>query len=251
MLTRRLLVTVLAAMWALQAAAVSGSEWVAEVVDPDFPDDRVVYFHSGEKVRVEGFVAGLVFLIDLGEGEGYIVDEERGFYAGGKLEQIVPVMSAPRGAGAEAKPGEGEEGGAAAAVIPGFRTASVSGEEMVAGFGTRHYMVYLEDLLVEELWIATELPAATFGTWGSLNFILQAMTGTTTLEDFAPGYEAQAVYQELLNEGYLMRRVTYYRKEESKVEVVKVERKDLSAAVFEVPANMKKRPYRRLFFGRN
>jgi hypothetical protein len=247
---RKVLVTVAAAVWLLFPPGVFGSDWTIEKIDPDFPGDRVIYSYSEGKVRVAGLVDGLVFLIDLPAGEGFIVDEKAGKYAGGDIDGIARMMGPPResGDGEEAVPGESSRPSAA---MPGVRIERVAEEEVVAGFAAQRYRVFLEDLLVEELWFAPDINAVTAGGRGSLAAFLDIMTGSGEEEDFPPGYEGQEAYRELSRRGYVVRRVTYFRGEENRIEAVKAERTTLPPGIFEVPEGMEEAPYRKLFRGRD
>jgi len=254
MKVRQVFAAAAAALWLLAApGAVLGSGWVIETMDPDFPGDRTTYFFSDGKVRVEGLVEGLVFLVNLEAGEGYIVDEKASRYGGGKIEHIVEAVEA-RGKKVGLKVKEGEGGGDSGppAVMPQVTFERVSGGETVAGFATEHYRIFLEDLQVEDLWFAPKISAVTSGAGGSLFSILDAMTGggDGEREGFPPGYEEHESYRELLGTGYTVRKVTYYRKEESRVEVVKAERKELSPELFSVPAGFAETGYLWVFFGK-
>jgi len=247
---RKVLITVAAAACLLLPVGAFGSDWTIEKIDPDFPGDRVIYSYSEGKVRVAGLLDGLVLLIDLPMGEGFIVDEKAARYAGGDIDGIAGMMRTRRGSGdgAEAGPGEGSR---SPAVMPGVRIEMVVEEETVAGFAAQHYRVFLEDLLVEELWIAPDITAVTVGAGGSLAAFLDIMTGNGEVGDFPPGYEEQEAYRELSGRGYVVRQITYFRQEENRVEVVKAERTTLPPGIFEVPEEMEERPYRKLFLGKD
>ena len=168
----------------------------------------------------------------------------------GDIDGIAGMMRTRRGSGdgAEAGPGEGSR---SPAVMPGVRIERVAEEETVAGFAAQHYRVFLEDLLVEELWIAPDITAVTVGAGGSLAAFLDIMTGNGEVGDFPPGYEEQEAYRELSGRGYVVRQITYFRQEENRVEVVKAERTTLPPGIFEVPEEMEERPYRKLFLGKD
>lgn len=247
---RKVLVAVVAAAWLLLPSGVFGSDWTIEKIDPDFPEDRVIHFYSEGKVRVEGLVDGLVFLVDLSAGEGFIVDEEAGKYAGGDIDGIAGMMRPARKGedGTEVGP---EESSRSSAAMPGVRIEKVAEEEVVAGFAAERYRVFLEDLLVEELWFAPGITAVTAGAEGSLASFLDIMTGSGEDEGFPPGYEGQEAYRKLSGRGYVVRQVTYFRREENRIEAVKAERTTFSPGIFEVPEEMEEAPYRKLFLGRD
>ena len=242
------MLTVAVGVWLLLPAGVFGSDWIIEEVDPDFPGDRVISSYSEGKVRVEGLLHGLVFLVDLPAGEGFIVDEKAGRYAGGDIDGIARMML-PRGE--RTATGVPEEGSRSPAVMPGVRIERVAEEETVAGFAAQRYRVFLEDLLVEELWLAPDINAVTAGGRGSLAAFLDIMTGSGEDEDFPPGYEGQEAYRELSRRGYVVRRVIYFRGEENRIEAVKAERTTHPPGIFEVSAEMEEVPYRRLFLGKD
>lgn len=245
MRVRQVFAAVAVALWLLAVpGAALGSGWVIETTDPDFPDDRTTYFFSDGKVRVEGLVEGLVFLVHLEAGEGYIVDERASRYGGGKMEFILEAVEARR---------KEETGSDPSAVMPQVTLERVSGGEKVAGFATEHYRVFMEDLLVEELWFAPEIDAVTGGAGGSLFSMLDVMTGGGDGErgGFPPGYEEQESYRDLLRTGYAVRKITYYRKAENRVEVVRAERKKLPPEIFSIPPGMAEAGYLELFFGRD
>jgi hypothetical protein len=254
MRVRQVFAVAAVALWLLAVpGAVLGSGWVIEATDPDFPGDRTTFFFSNGKVRVEGLVEGLVFLVNLEAGEGYIVDEGVSRYGGGKIENIVEAVVARwKDEAGEEKEEEEESNSGPPAAMPQVRFERVSGGETVAGFATEHYRVFLEDLLVEELWLAPEIGAVTSGAGGSLFSMLDAMTGggDGEREGFPPGYEEQGPYRELLRTGYAVRKITYYRKEESRVEVVSAARQDLSPELFSIPPGMAEARYLKVFFGK-
>jgi hypothetical protein len=247
---RKIMLTAAAGVWLLLPAGVFGSDWIIEEVDPDFPGDRVISSYSEGKVRVEGLLHGLVFLVDLPAGEGFIIDGKAGKYAGGDIDGIARMMlpRREREDGAEAVPGESSR---SPAVMPGVRIERVAEEETVAGFAAQRYRVFLEDLLVEELWFAPDINAVTAGGRGSLAAFLDIMTGSGEGEDFPPGYEGQEAYRELSRRGYVVRRVTYFRGEENRIEAVKAERTTHPPGIFKVPEGMEEAPYRKLFLGRD
>lgn len=234
-----------AAAWLLLPAGVFGADWIIEKVDPDFPADRMIYSYSEGKVRVQGLLEGLVFLIDLPAGEGHIVDEKAGKYAGGDIDGIARMMD-PRREGSDRSDTDAEEDLPPAAVMPGMRIETVAEAETVAGFPAQHYRIFLDDLLVEELWLAPDIVA---GRGGALAAFLDIMTGRGEDKEFPPGYEKQEAYMELTGRGYPVRQVTYFRQEENRIEVVKAKRATLPAGIFEVPPEMEEAPYRKLFLG--
>jgi len=243
----RKMLVLAAAAWLLLPAGVFGADWVIEKVDPDFPADRMIYSYSEGKVRVEGLLEGLVFLIDLPAGEGFIVDKEAGMYAGGDIDGIARMMHPRKGSGGGSE-ADARKDLVSAAVMPGVRIETVAEAETVAGFSAEHYRVFLDDLLVEELWLSPDITA---GRGGSAAALLDIMTGGGEEEGFPPGYEKKGTYLELSGRGYPVRRVTYFRREENRIEVVKAERVTLPDGIFEVPADMEKMPYRKLFRGRD
>ncbi len=224
-------------------AALAG--WAIEEVDPDFPQDRTTLLFSGQKVRVSGLVDGLVFLVDLAEGKGYVVDEKRGLYAGGTVKAIGAELrergDAPSGEGAAEY---------AVSVLPPLQVAPVAGEETVAGRRAEGYRVLMGDLLVEELWIAPSVTPPTEGPSASLFAILEVMTGggETGAGDFPPPYEEEAAYREVLLRGYPVRRVRHYRGETSVLEVTSAEQGDFPDDLFAVPPGFTRRDYRAVFF---
>ena len=64
------------------------ADWVLEEFDGDFPARPVTLSFRHSKVRVEGLLGTTWFLLDLGKGEGFLVDEKAGRYAGGTMEEI-------------------------------------------------------------------------------------------------------------------------------------------------------------------
>lgn len=230
------------------SAAVSpaAAGWVIEESDPDFPGDSTYYYFSDGRVRVEGLVEGLVFLVDPEAGEGYILDEAARKFAGGKLEAVVTALHGE-------EEGDEDNGDPSPAAVPPLRIERITDEESVAGFRTEHYRIFQEDILVEDLWISPEIDAETHGSGGSLFFILEAMTGggVSEEESFLRRYEENPSYRDVSRSGYPVRRVVHFVGEHQTIEVRRAQRRDLPSASFSVPDDFSEASYKGVFFNRD
>ena len=67
--------------------------------DPEFPQDVSVYWFQGGKARVDGALEGLTVIVDVKNGEGWLIDSASKRYAGGKIaelaEELKKVEEAP------------------------------------------------------------------------------------------------------------------------------------------------------------
>lgn len=232
--------------------------WIVEEFDADFPGESRTYLFQDGRVRVEGLLPGLTVLLDLPAAEGYIIDEKRGAYAGGRVDDIERAFREERkGAAANAAPEESSAGKPGAPVVyPGVRLERSSGGDKVAGFDSEHYRVLLdeeeEEELVEELWLAPGIGALKGENILSFLSGLEVMTGGSTWEreDFPPGYDEHPDYLQILKSGFPVRKTLYLIGERSTVEVRAAVEKDLPESAFSVPAGLRKADYLELFLGK-
>ena len=232
--------------------------WIVEEFDADFPGESRIYLFQDSRVRAGGLLPGLVILLDLPAGEGYIIDEKRGAYAGGRMGDIEAAFRAERrGGAAEAAPEKSAAGKPGAPVVyPKMRLERSIGGEKVAGFASEHYRVLLDEEedenLVEELWLAPALGALKGEDVLSFLSGMGGMTGGSTweMEDFPPGYDEHPDYLEILKSGFPVRRTRYFIGERSTVEVRAAAEKPLPESAFSVPSGLEKADYLELFLGK-
>lgn len=255
---RRLLrgLSFLAASLLLFPVSRADAGWIIEQVDADFPGAETVYFVDGDRVRIVGLIPDLVILLDLSVGDGYILDESRGKYAGGGLAKIEAAMH-KRKRGNVKKNSEDvsvNEQGGPKVVLPDMRIERVPETDMVAGFESSRYRIFLSEELVEEIWIAPDVTALVEGGISKLFSALEIMDGGTSREtwDFPPGYDEHPDYLELLNSGFPVRRTLFFIGEGSTEEVRSAREEPLPDSLFSIPEGMKKvgyKGYLNLFMG--
>lgn len=243
----------LGALLSLCGPAPLRAGWIVEEFDADLPGESRTYFFQDGGVRAEGVLPGLVVILDLPAGEGFIIDEKRGAYAGGKMGEIEAAFRAERkGRGTEAAPEIIPSAQPDAPVAyPKMRLERSTGREKVAGFDSEHYRVLLDEdeNLVEELWLAPALTALKGEYLRPFLTGMMVMTGGSAWEreDFPPGYDDNPDYLEILKAGFPVRRTLYFIGETTTVEVRAAVEKPLPESAFLVPEGLEKVDYLGLF----
>jgi len=220
--------------------------------DREFPQDVSVYWFQGGKARVDGALEGLSVIVDVKNGDGWLVDRASRRYAGGKIAELAAELKKVEGLsdnevalGAAAGKSATPEGTKPPAVV----IKDLGAGEQLQGYETRHFQVLFDGELLEELWLAPKIQIATEVDLTAFDTALQQMIGGGA--GLNQGYEATAPYRSLRAGGYPLRQVLYFVGEKSTIEVTSVAVKELSPAEFAIPKGFSKVGYSELLLGGN
>jgi len=249
-MTGKLAAAAAVAVLSLSAACPARAGIRIQEADLEFPQDVSIYWFQGGKARVEGALEGLTVIIDIKNGEGWLVDSASKRFAGGKITELAEELRKVEGA-LDNDPAPGDSADKKAATESAKPLAVVVKDlgagERLQGYGTRHYQVLVADELLEELWLAPktlvagEIDLAAFGT------AMQKMLGGGA--GLSQGYEERETYRNLRAGGYPLRQVLYFVGEKSTIEVTSVTIKDLPVSDFAVPKGFSKVGYAELLLG--
>jgi hypothetical protein len=251
-----------AAVACLAAAGVPAARagWIIEQIEGDFPEAVRTFYFQGTRARVEGLLAGAVFLVDIHSREAYLVDEAAGLYAGGPIADVAAAFRKERGgmrirgSGPESKessPGEPVIIDGQPAIVM-LRVEKSEVGESIAGFTAEHYRVIFDEEVIEEIWVAPAVDIVPGSGVAPFVSLLEEMMGGWELSaEFPPRYEGQPSYRQVLSAGYPVRRIRYYVGESITTEVRRVTGRGLPEELFDLPPGLEKTDYHSLFFGRD
>jgi len=250
-MTGKLTAVAAVAVLSLFAALPARAGFRIQEADLEFSQDVSVYWFQGGKARVDGALQGLTLIVDVKNGEGWLIDGASRRYAGGKLAELVEELKKVEGAlDNDSTPGgpAGTQAAADAARPLAIVIRDSGAGERLQGYETRHYQVLVDGELLEELWLAAKIQVASEIDLVAFGTAMQKMLGGGALSQ---GYEESETYRKLRAGGYPLRQVLYFVGEKSTLEVTSVTIKELSPADFAVPKGFKKVGYVELLFGGN
>jgi hypothetical protein len=245
----RLAAAAAAVLWLSTALPALAGLHIQEA-DREYPQDVSVYWFQAGKARVDGALEGLTVIIDVKNGEGWLIDSASRRYAGGKIAALAEEMNKlDEPLGNDAAPGD--EVGKKAAAEPAKPVAIVvkdlgAGERLL-GYETRHYQVLLAGELLEELWLAPKIQVANEIDMAAFGAAMQKMLGGGA--GLSQGYEESETYRTLRAGGYPLRQVLFFVGEKSTLEVTSVAIKDLPLSDFTIPKGFKQVGYTELLLG--
>ncbi len=232
-----------AALAALLAAAPASAGWRLQEVDPEFPGEAATYWFQDGKARLEGALEGLAVIVDVKGGSGWIVEESSKRYAGGKVEKLAEQLRSLEDEGyAEDEPFDDDEAGVGPVVVK-----SLGPGEKILGYETERYQVFVDDELLEELWVAPKVAIEREIDPEAFARAVELMLGGGTGMD--QGYEDDPAYVKLRTAGYPLRQVLHFVGEKSTLEVTAAEQKEFPASLFAVPAGLSETGYVDLLIG--
>lgn len=249
-MTRKLAAAAAVAILWLSAALPALAGFRIEEVDLEFPKDVSVYSFQGGKARVDGALEGLAVIIDIKNGEGWLVDSASKRCAGGRFVELQRLLRKAEGSAdrddALDDP-EGRRAAAEAAKPHAVVVKDLGAGERLQGYDTRHFQVHVDGDLLEELWLAPKIQVASEIDPVAFGNALQKMIGGGP--GLNQGYEESELYRNLRAGGYALRQVLYFVGEKSTLEVTSVAIKELPAADFIVPKDYVKVGYLELLLG--
>jgi hypothetical protein len=125
----------------------------------------------------------------------------------------------------------------------------------IAGLATHKYLVLVDGKLYEELWLAPDTPARKELDPGAIRnvekrmticmeHIAEIVTGTWLTQP-----EQDAVYQDLMTKGWLMRRISYHDGSPlTEMVVASLQREDIPASEFQPPVDFLQVPFEAFIF---
>jgi hypothetical protein len=218
--------------------------------DLEFPQDVTVYWFQGGKARVDGALEGLTVIVDVKNGDGWLIDGASKRYAGGRIAELAAELKkVEKALDNDDSPGDSAARKAATESAKPLAVAvkDLGAGERLQGYDTRHVQVLVAGELLEELWlapkiqVASEIDLAAFGT--AMHGMLGGGAG------LSQGYEESEAYRNLRASGYPLRQVLYFVGEKSTLEVTSVTIKELPASDFAVPKGFTKVGYAELLLG--
>lgn len=239
-----------AAVLALVTAVNARAGFRIEEVDLEFPKEVTVHWFQAGKARVDGALEGLTVLVDVRSGEGWLVDRESKRYAGGKFDELAEILKKVEGAldsGAAPGASEGKAAATEAAKPLAVAVKDLGAGEKLQGYDTLHYQVLVAGEVLEELWLAPQIQAASEIDLVAFSIAMQKMLGGGA--GLSQGYEESETYRNLRAGGYPLRQVLYFVGEKSTLEVTSVTVKEFPPADFSVPKGFTKIGYAELLLG--
>jgi hypothetical protein len=212
-------------------------------VDPEFPQDVTTTWFQGGTARVDGALEGLSVIVDVKNGEGWLVDAASKRYAGGKIAVLAEELRKAEGAQSEAA--ASDAAGRAKPLV--VQVKDTGAGERLQGYETRRHQVLVDGELLEELWLAPKLEVAREIDLAAFVSALQKMLGGGA--GLNQGYEENEEYRKLRGVGYPLRQVLYFVGEKSTLEVTSVTIQEFPASDFAVPKGFAKVGYVDLLFG--
>lgn len=237
------------AVFALAAAWPALAGFRIQEVDPEFPEDVTTSWFQGGRARIDGALEGLSVIVDVKNGEGWLVDNATKRFAGGKISEIVEELKKVEDtqSGEAATGGPGDQEAAAEPSKPRVVEVRELGTgERLQGYETRRCQVLVDKELLEELWLAPKLEVAREVDLTAFGVAMQKMLGGAGL---GQGYEESEAYRKLRAGGYPLRQVLYFVGEKSTIEVKAVAMQDLPDSDFAVPKGFSKVGYAELLLG--
>jgi len=248
-MTGRLAAAAAAVLWVSTAMPALAGLNIREA-DREYPQDVSVYWFQAGKARVDGALEGLTVIIDVKNGEGWLIDSASKRYAGGKIAELAVEMSKleePLGDDAASGDAAGKKAVAEAAKPLAIAVKDLGAGERLLGYDTRHYQVLLGSELLEELWLAPKIQVASEIDMAAFGSAMQKMLGGGA--GLSQGYEESETYRTLRAGGYPLRQVLYFVGEKSTLEVTSVAIKDFPPADFTVPKGYRQVGYTELLLG--
>ena len=240
------------AVLSLSAALPALAGFRIQEADLEFPQDVSVYWFQAGKARVDGALEGLTVIVDMKNGEGWLIDSASKRFAGGKFAELAEILKKVEGSlDNDAVPGDPADKKAAAepdkplAVV----VKDLGAGERLQGYETRHFQVLLDGEVLEELWLAPKIQVASEIDLVGFGAAMQKMLGGGA--GLTQGYEESETYRNLRAGGYPLRQVLYFVGEKSTLEVMSVTVKELPLSDFAVPNGFKKVGYAELLLGGN
>ncbi|MHB8835649.1 MAG: DUF4412 domain-containing protein [Candidatus Methylomirabilia bacterium] len=238
------------AVFSLSAALPAFAGFRIQEADLEFPQDVSVYWFQGGKARVDGALEGLTVIVDIKNGEGWLIESASKRFAGGKIAHLAEILRKVEGSlDSEAVPGDqaGKKAGADSAKPLAIAVKDLGAGERLQGYETRHFQVLLDGEVLEELWIAPQIKVAGEIDLAAFGAAMQKMLGGGA--GLSQGYEESETYRNLRAGGYPLRQVLFFVGEKSTIEVTSVTVKDLPASDFAIPKGFKKIGYAELLLG--
>jgi len=246
---RKLTAALVAAGVVVLAAALPARAGIrVQEVDPEFPEDVTTSVFQGGMARVDGALEGLTVIIDVKNGEGWLIDAATKRYAGGKIPTLaeelrkVEQSQADEAAAGDGRKGAGETGKARAVQVKDMGPA-----ERLQGYDTRRYQVLVDGELLEELWLAPKLEIGREIDLAAFGVGMQKMLGGGG--ELSQGYEESEAYRKLRATGYPLRQVLYFVGEKSTLEAKSVTIQGFPPSDFAVPTGFTKVGYAELLLG--
>lgn len=214
-------------------------------VDPEFPEDVTTSWFQEGRARVDGALEGLTVLVDVKNGEGWLIDAASKRYAGGKINDLAEELRKAEQAQAD-DAGVGQ-GAADAAKHLAVQVKDMGAGDRLQGYDTRRYQVLVDGELLEELWLAPKLEISREVDLADFGIALQKMLGGGA--GLEQGYEESEPYRKLRATGYPLRQVLYFVGEKSTLEATSVTIQTFAPTDFAVPKGYVKVGYAELLFG--
>ena len=249
-MTRKLATAVALAILFLSTARPALAGFRIQEADLEFPQDVSVSWYQGGKARVDGALEGLTVIVDVKNGEGWLIDRASKRYAGGKFSELAEILQKVEGALEGDAPRGGSDGKKAAA--ESAKPLAVVVKDLGAGerlrdYDTRHFQVLVDGELLEELWLAPKIQVASEIDLVAFGTAMKKMLGGGA--GLSQGYEDGETYRTLRAGGYPMRQVLYFVGEKSTLEVTSVTVKDFPPTDFAIPKGFTKVGYAELLLG--
>ena len=239
-----------AAVLSLLAALPALAGFRIEEADLEFPKDVSVFWFQGGKARVDGALEGLTVIIDIKNGEGWLIDNASKRFAGGKLAELAEILKKVEGPlDNDPVPGDTPDKKAATESAKPLAVVvkDLGAGEKLQGYDTRHYQVLVDDEVLEELWLAPKIQVASEIDLVAFGTAMQKMLGGGA--GLSQGYEESETYRNLRAGGYPLRQVLFFVGEKSTLEVTSVAVKDLPPSDFAVPKGFTRVGYAELLLG--
>jgi len=232
-----------AALLTLAAALPALAGFRILEADPEFPQDVTTSWFQGGKARVDGALEGLSVIVDVKNGEGWLIDSTSKRYAGGKIGELAEELRKLEGTQTDdvAPPP------AAPAKARVVEVKDIGDGGRLQGYATHRYQVLVDGELLEELWLAPKLEVAREIDLAAFGVTLQRMLGGGA--GLNQGYEESEPYRKLRAVGYPLRHVLYFVGEKSTLEVTSVTIQDFPEADFAIPKGYAQSGYTELLLG--
>jgi hypothetical protein len=249
-MTGKLAAAAAIAILSLSAAAPAFAGFRIEEIDLEFPKEVSVHWFQGGKARVDGALEGLTVIVDVKNGEGWLVDSASKRYAGGKIDNLADILRRVEASlDHDEKPGDAA--GAAKETEPARPLAVVVKDlgpgERLQGYDTHRFQVLVEGEVLEELWLAPKIQVGSEIDVVAFSVAMQKMLGGGA--GLNQGYEETETYRNLRAGGYPLRQILFFVGEKSTLEVTSVTVKEFPAADFAVPKGYTKVGYAELLIG--
>lgn len=200
-------------------------------------DGSKTYLSDGKvkEASEEGGEASMV--MDYKKKQLLVVNPETKVCAQASFDEYCGVMNQMFSAMREAMKSMG--GGTAPEENPQVSVKKVGSGGKIAGFDTIKYQVFADGSLYEEVWLsANRALVAEMGDLSALNKFASCLNGGMTRD-----VEASPEYMKLLSIGLPVKTVSYEMgSPEVGAEIVRMEKKNIPASVFEAPSGYKKVP---------